>query len=307
MRWLFAVALAIGLGSTTLSSCKWMSGSGENTEADTLQWATFFFEDSVSIIDARADQKMSISYPVINDSVPETPIARNTMAWIRQALIESSFPNWTNSSLDAETLPEMKFNSESIEAFATTCAKNGLDSMAHDMKSSAEEGFAASFYNTLNISVTEQTDTYWTLTLGHETYTGGAHGGYYSESATFSKATGKRMDWNLFDMTKKEEMRAMLVKGVKSYFNEFEEEKIVTDDELFERLILFDDDATDEDESIKLPFPNTPPCVLKNAIVFTYQQYEIAAYACGLPSFTLTVEEAEPLLSQEGRAFFGLK
>ena len=44
----------------------------------------------------------------------------------------------------------------------------------------------------------------------------------------------------------------------------------------------------------------------RDGIAFVYQQYEIAAYACGLPSGTLSFEQVREVLSDEGRALLGL-
>ena len=111
----------------------------------------------------------------------------------------------------------------------------------------------------------------------------------------------------MFDQTKKAELQALLIKGVKSYFNAFAEDSVMTDEQLYEYLLLFDDPETPENEGTTLPMPKTAPAIIGGELSVIYQQYEIAAYACGLPSFTLTMEEVRPLLNAEGRAFFGLE
>ena len=39
----------------------------------------------------------------------------------------------------------------------------------------------------------------------------------------------------------------------------------------------------------------------KGGLVFTYQQYEIASYAEGMPSFTIPVKEVVAFLSEDAR------
>ena len=51
-----------------------------------------------------------------------------------------------------------------------------------------------------------------------------------------------------------------------------------------------------------LPMPVTPPLFGKDGIIVTYQQYEIAAYAAGMPSFVIPYNKAKGLLNQTGKA-----
>ena len=304
--------LATVLASSTLTGCQWFNGgSGDSTDSlaiDTIAWKTIEFEDSIAFHEAHAYQRMKISFPVITDSIEADAGTLSAIAWIRQQLLAKSYPSWeAEGQLKVSNLPTLGDKAEGAAAYVKACACQGLDSMAVGLRNSAEEGFGVTYENNLDILFSEQNGDFLTITSGHYVFMGGAHGGYISESATFSKQSGKRLEWSMFDLTKKAELQALLIKGVKSYFNEFAEEKIVTDEQLYENLILFDDPETPENEGTTLPLPSTPPALMKNQLSVVYQQYEIAAYACGLPSFTLTLEEIEPLLNAEGRAFFGLK
>ena len=308
---LAGTALVTMAVSSTLTGCQWFNGGGNDTDSiacDTIAWRTIVFEDSVAFNDANAYQKMKICFPVITDSTEVDAATRSAIAWIRQQLRENSYPSWeAKGELKPATLPTLGNKAEGAAAYVEACGRQGLDSMAVALKGSAEEGFSVTYENNLDILYTEQNRDFLTLSSGHYVFTGGAHGGYIVESATFSKQSGKRLEWSMFDLKKKAEWQALLIKGVKSYFNEFSEEKIVTDEQLYENLLLFDDPETPENEGTALPLPSTPPALVGNKLSVVYQQYEIAAYACGLPSFTLTLEEVEPLLNAEGRAFFGLE
>lgn len=312
-RFLLAgTALVIALASTTLTGCQWFKGGNGNDAdslaLDTIAWKMVAFEDSASFNDAHAYQNMHIAFPVLTDSTEVDAGTLSAIAWIRQQLLSCSHPAWDDESLlKANALPSLGNRAEGAAAYVEACGRQGLDSMAVAIKESAGEGFSVTYENNLDINFIEQTQNYLTIFSGHYVYTGGAHGGFTSESATFNKATGKRLEWSMFDTSKKAELQALLIKGVKSYFNEFAEEKIVTDEQLYENLILFDDSETPENEGTTLPIPSTPPALMAGKLSVVYQQYEIAAYACGLPSFTLTLEEVEPLLNAEGRTFFGLE
>lgn len=310
---LFAGAvLATTLYGSLLTSCQWFKGGdGENTDSiacDTIAWKAVVFEDSITINDAHAFQRMNIDFPVITDSTDVDAGTLSAIAWIRDLLPDNSYPSWENGThLETSVLPRLGDRAEGAATYVEACARQGLDSMAVAVKSGAEEGFETTYENGLYISFTEQTDNYLTLTLGLDVYTGGAHGAWVSESATFSKQSGKRLEWSMFDQTKKAELQALLIKGVKSYFNAFAEDSVMTDEQLYEHLLLFDDPETPENEGTTLPMPKTAPAIIGGELSVIYQQYEIAAYACGLPSFTLTKEEVRPLLNAEGRAFFGLE
>ena len=50
------------------------------------------------------------------------------------------------------------------------------------------------------------------------------------------------------------------------------------------------------------PLPVWEPSLTKEGVSFTYQQYEIAPYAFGMPSFTIPYEKAMEFLTPEAKA-----
>lgn len=120
-----------------------------------------------------------------------------------------------------------------------------------------------------------------------ETWYGGAHPNTTNDAITFRFSDGSRVtEWFKDGVTKA--MQPLLKKGLKQYFKEGEQ-PVSSDEELFENLQLPDDNNI-------IPLPACPPSPDANGLVFTYQQYEIACYAVGMPSFTLTWEELKPFL-----------
>ena len=81
-------------------------------------------------------------------------------------------------------------------------------------------------------------------------------------------------------------MQDVIKKGLKKYF------EVNTDEELENSLSL--------ENTYLLPLPATPPVFTKEGVLFTYQQYEIAAYAAGLPSFIVPYNEAKSLMNTTG-------
>lgn len=307
--WLVALIIAALL---VYKFCDWRKVTSlfKGETADSIaapQYCTVEFEDSISVVECHAYQKMMIDFPAEDDT---TAVAQSVLAWVCEQVRQGYVPDWSGENTDvipADQIVETQ-GETFAEAFVKAYAQRGLQKMGEELKAMAEEGFEGSYYNSLQISLAEQTDDYLTFTLGREVYTGGAHGGYLVDGATFRKSDGKQMGWNLFDPSKRPELVAQLKKGIMAYFNDAADEKITTDSALYEHLILYDNPDTPENElEFGLPLPMTEPLVTKDGIAFTYQQYEIAAYACGLPSCVLPVTAVKDCLSDEGKAFFGIK
>ena len=55
-----------------------------------------------------------------------------------------------------------------------------------------------------------------------------------------------------------------------------------------------------------VPLPAWTPYPSEDGLVFTYQQYEIAAYAAGMPNFTIPFTDLLPYLTAEAKALLGL-
>ncbi len=124
---------------------------------------------------------------------------------------------------------------------------------------------------------------------------GGAHGGVIGKGGlTFNKKNGERVE-HLIDRDKEADIQPLLVKGVISYFAdagfEVEEEKIG-------EYISLDGDL--------IPLPKWEPYPSEKGLVFTYQQYEIASYAAGMPSFTVSFSDAAPFMTPECKKLLGL-
>jgi len=125
----------------------------------------------------------------------------------------------------------------------------------------------------------------------HQTYTymGGAHGGVSGEgSITFNRSTGTRIT-RFFTADAQKGMQRLIKEGLKGYFSEYDN-KVTTDEELMGQLLL---------EGNTIPLPAQAPYLSNNGLVLTYQQYEIAPYAAGMPNFTIPYEDAMPYLTDE--------
>ena len=91
-------------------------------------------------------------------------------------------------------------------------------------------------------------------------------------------------------------IQPLLRKGITAYFSEDDNE--ISPEELDNYLFL---------ESGVIPFPAWTPYPDEDGLVFTYQQYEIASYAAGMPNFTIPFEDLRPYLTPEAKALLGLE
>ena len=155
--------------------------------------------------------------------------------------------------------------------------------MYNDMK---QDGMPEVPELTSSIKITKDYETDKVVTYLYNSYEngGGAHGGAVGSGMTFRKSDGRRIDWDLFTTVK---MQSTLRDGLKEYF------EVKTDDELAGCLTLND--------SFILPMPVTPPLFGKEGIIVTYQQYEIASYAAGMPSFVIPYKKAKDMMNNTGK------
>ena len=156
--------------------------------------------------------------------------------------------------------------------------KNAHDEMAKHM-----QGDTPTFASETEIHYLYETDKFVTYEMKKYEDMGGAHGGTFISGMTFRKSDGRRVDWELFTRS----MQDVIKKGLKKYF------EANTDEEMEKFLSL--------ENTYLLPLPATPPVFTKEGVLFTYQQYEIAAYAAGLPSFIVPYDEAKSLMNTTGK------
>lgn len=156
--------------------------------------------------------------------------------------------------------------------------KNAHDEMAKHM-----QGDTPTFASETEIHYLYETDKFVTYEMKKYEDMGGAHGGTFISGMTFRKSDGRRVDWELFTRS----MQDVIKKGLKKYF------EVNTDEEMEKFLSL--------ENTYLLPLPATPPVFTKEGVLFTYQQYEIAAYAAGLPSFIVPYDEAKSLMNTTGK------
>ena len=135
-----------------------------------------------------------------------------------------------------------------------------------------------------------ETDAYVTYEASTYVFLGGAHGVDNYDGMTFRKSDGRRMGWDAFVTTGDASFKELVKKGLKAYW------EVGTDEELAEMLILEDDRGLDD-----IPRPQAAPLFTPEGVKLTYQPYEIAPYAAGMPQFVVPYAEIAPYLSRAAR------
>ena len=111
---------------------------------------------------------------------------------------------------------------------------------------------------------------------------------------TFDKQDGHLVE-QMLDRSRVQEMQTILEDGLIRYYDEMDVK--VERSELKEQLFI-------EDNTI--PLPAWEPFPSKDGLVFTYQQYEIASYAEGMPSFVVPFAEIAPFMTPDARRICGI-
>ncbi len=119
-----------------------------------------------------------------------------------------------------------------------------------------------------------------TYTYLLDQYLGGAHGGRTHYGATFRKSDGKIMTNFITNNDSSDEgLNNIIKKGLMKYW------EIDNEETLYE--------YTWENAVTKYyaAQPEHSPCFVKDGLLFSYQEYEIAAYAAGAPEFVVPYDE----------------
>ena len=170
------------------------------------------------------------------------------------------------------------------DSMARFYARYYMDDMA-EMRSDfdAEMGFEHS----VSVKRSYETTKLITFDVLCYQYSGGAHGGCTYLGLTFRKSDGRRMGNDVLRSTDDVEWGNTIKEGLMEYF------EVKTEEELQDCLL--------DVETYMLPLPQAEPSFQENGLLFTYQQYEIAPYAAGMPSFVIPYDKVNKYLNVTGR------
>ena len=142
-----------------------------------------------------------------------------------------------------------------------------------------------------------ETDRYVVFVSSDYIYMGGAHGGVLGQgSPTFDKKDGHRVEKFLRDDALND-MQSLLVAGLVEYFSDAEGS--ANAENIRDFLFI--------EEGEPIPFPAWTPHPTKEGLCLVYQQYEIAAYAMGMPAFIIPYDAVKPYLTPDAADLLNLK
>ena len=262
-------------GSTKADSTQVVEETEKNEDEEAIKLSVK--KISKNIKNATGEYKLIIDFPESDNEI----LANAIREYISESLgstygggeEESKMGSYSGDLADGEQMAKYYFDLKVKE----------FTKMYNSMKN---EGMPDVPQLASEIQITRGYETPKLVTFNFSSYEygGGAHGGSVGSGMTFRKTDGRRIGWELFSTVK---MQSILRNGLKEYF------EVKTDEELENSLSL---------ESIyNIPLPVTPPLFTEKGIVVIYQQYEIAAYAAGMPSFTIPYKDARKMLNNTGK------
>lgn len=279
----------------------------EDAFAYPLEIENYTFSDSSKY----ANISIKAVLPVAKDSVSQVirdslvNIIGNSIRSYQGSQMEDSKPliaKYNGDEKDAKSM--LDYYSKAVSKLLNSQAKEDYDervkyweedtTLTEEQRKEFKEGVTPWDYS-MDVTKTFEDSTFVVFNDTEYAYIGGAHGGVFGWGGiTFRFSDGSIVKDFLKDNAVKD-MQPLLKKGLKEYFNENADEKIKTDQQLMEQLML----PEESKGLIPLPAWTPSPDEKGKGLVFTYQQYEIACYAVGMPSFVLTWEELKPFLRED--------
>ncbi len=279
----------------------------EDAFAYPLEIENYTFSDSSKY----ANISIKAVLPVAKDSVSQVirdslvNIIGNSIRSYQGSQMEDNKPLIAKYNGDEKDVKSMlDYYSKAVSKLVNSQAKEDYDervkywdedtTLTEEQRKEFKEGVTPWDYS-MDVTKTSEDSTFVVFNDTEYAYIGGAHGGVFGWGGiTFRFSDGSIVKDFLKDNVLKD-MQPLLKKGLKEYFNENADEKIKTDQQLMEQLML----PEESKGLIPLPAWTPSPDEKGKGLVFTYQQYEIACYAVGMPSFVLTWEELKPFLRED--------
>lgn len=249
------------------------SDSVTNDSATSSLVSNKFSIDSViysdSIYIGRNDNRDSVwAHVNINCSYPYTDnpnwqmSKKNILYWICDIFDDSTHSNWN----DCAQLVS-KYGHKELKKIKDDFSELCVDDTCMICNEHLEHN--------IDCKLLFENDSLITFGVGVYVFMDGAHGGYHYEGRTFNKNTGHVYNFDLLSKYDKKTLNNYMLKGLSEYFE-------CPADELSSCADISDID--------NIPLPSASLYVTEKGINFIYQQYEIACYAAGMPSFVIPLK-----------------
>ncbi|MBO4486392.1 MAG: DUF3298 domain-containing protein [Prevotella sp.] len=284
----FALLLAL------LCACGPKEVKNEPTEANTPKQLTDTLVVNLSsryMSDSTATSALNVAFPVANKKNSTLVAAINE--WISEEL-----GGTYGDSIEGDYAKLLSDTAALVDHYFAAIKKLNDDNwkeMAENIQPEDLQGMQ--LFDSISITKTAEGKDWVTFQFVNEVFQGGAHGSHLVFGQTFRKSDGRRIGWDIIRQLPEGNLQELMRKGLVSYFAADNEEGFKEED--LENVL-------DESARYYIPMPQCPPLFTSEGILFLYNQYEIAAYAMGLPSFVLTWEELKPSLNVTAKRLTGL-
>jgi len=271
--------IGLGLAVAAVVAC---TPSGKE-----LKTETFEFADST----AHAHLTIKAELPVAAKGAPAAirtkliEVMDRQLSHIGTYEQDRMFPAFEGNADDSKALMDY-YRGKAFETIATVSQADFDERKQYIDEDEEIPGWEYDF----SLTRTSETDRYVIFLSEDIVFSGGAHGGIIGcGPLTFDKKDGHLVEKFLKDSAL-QEMQPLLRKGLVQYYASNGQE--IQPEQLGEYLTLSGD---------VIPYPVWSPIPTPEGLDFTYQQYEIASYADGMPSFTLPYEEVLPFLTEDAK------
>ena len=295
LRTLFAIGLAV------LAAVACRPSGGKDLVTETVN-----YEDST----AHADLSIKVELPVCGQGAAADRIRAALVEVMDEQLShigsyeeERLFPPYEGSTDKTDLLLEY-YRGKALESIGKQSQEDYDERVASiEENDGLTEGQRKEILDEMpgweyefNLLKSRETDRYVVFLSQDYVYLGGAHGGITGRGGlTFGKKDGFLVEKTV-DPASLDAIQPLLRKGLTKYFSD--EDMEIAQEELDNYLFL---------ETGVIPLPAWTPYPSEEGLVFTYQQYEIAAYAAGMPEFTVPYADILPYLTPEAKALLDLE
>ena len=241
--------------------------------------------------DSTATSALNVAFPVANKKNAQLAAAINE--WISEQL-----GGTYGDSVEGDYAKLLSDTAAMVNHYYAAIKKLNDDNwkeMAENMQPEDLQGMQ--LFDSIAITKTAEGKDWVTFQFVNDVFQGGAHGSHLVFGQTFRKSDGRRIGWDIIRQLPEGNLQELMRKGLVSYFAADNEEGFKEED--LESVL-------DESARYYIPMPQCPPLFTSEGILFLYNQYEIAAYAMGLPCFVLTWEELKPHLNVTAKRLAGL-
>ena len=278
--------------------------NGCNGSVKELKTQTFTSDDSSKYADVTINAELPVSTKGAAGKIREglIDVMDGQLAFIGSYEGERLFDPFDGDKTDNDAIVEY-YRRNAIDVLDSNAAEDYEyrekyimedEDLTEEQKKEALENFPRWEYD-FTLDRQYETGRFVVFNSTDYVYLGGAHGGVTGQgSPTFDKKSGKLID-EFLRKDALDEMQGLLIAGLVEYFQDADSS--VNAGNVRDYLFL---------DHEPIPFPEWTPHPTEEGLCFVYQQYEIAAYAMGMPSFIIPYDAVEPYLTPEALDLLGL-